>query len=119
MGGIIQNCTCLTGLAMAGELSASPQNKEPVCFSIKWCWQLVFCFFQYCTLKVCFDEAQITEVSRLKSSEFKNEIIKLLHLSSDRVQRGRCEMKNAKGSRGDPRMLLTPLTVVRVIHPAL
>lgn len=54
MGGIIQNCTCLTGLAMAGKLSASPQNKEPVCFSIKWCWQLVFCFFSVLYLEGLF-----------------------------------------------------------------
>lgn len=31
-----------------------------------------FFSFQHCIFKVCFNEAQITEVSRLKSSEFKN-----------------------------------------------
>lgn len=42
-----------------------------------------------------------------------------MHFSSYREQRGRCEMKNAKGSGGDLRTLLTQLMAVRVIQPTL
>lgn len=70
MVGIIQNGTCPTGLATAGELSASLQNEEPVCFSIRWFCPVIVVFTAL-YLEGLFGSAK---VSGLKPSQFNDDI---------------------------------------------